>query len=215
MELKDTVTAAQMKEIERAADAGGLSYLRMMENAGQAVVDAMLREKPEIKSAAVFCGTGNNGGDGLVVARLLREKGVAVLPVLCGGKPKTPDAVTNLYRVVMMNIPLVMATHLTEEDTDFILGCDCVVDALFGTGFHGELDLEYEVCCGIFNKSRGLRVAVDLPSGTVCDTGEGAPGGCTADLTVTFHRAKPCHILAPDRCGRVTVADIGIPQQKI
>ena len=211
MELNNTVTAAQMKAIEQATDAGGLSYLRMMENAGQAVYDAILREKPEIRSAAVFCGTGNNGGDGFVVARLLRERGAAVLLVLCGGKPKTPDAVTNLYRAVMMNIPLVMATHLTEEDTDFILGCDCVVDGLFGTGFHGELDLEYEVCCGIFNKSRGLKVAVDLPSGTVCDTGEGAPGGVTADLTVTFHRPKPCHVLAPDRCGTVTVADIGIP----
>ena len=211
MELKDTVTAAQMKALEKAADAGGLSYLRMMENAGQAVAEAVLREKPDLRSAAVFCGTGNNGGDGFVAARLLREKGIAVLLVLCGGKPKAPDAVTNFYRAVMMNIPLVMATHLTEEDTDFILGCDCVIDGLFGTGFHGELDLEAEVCCGVFNKSRGLKAAIDLPSGTVCDTGETAFGGAAADLTVTFHKAKPCHVLAAKQCGKVVVADIGIP----
>ena len=210
MELHDTVTAAQMKEIERAADAGGLSYLRMMENAGQAVCDAIWARKPDLKSAAIFCGTGNNGGDGFVAARLLREKGVAVLLILSGGKPKAPDAVTNCYRAVMQNIPLVMATHLTEEDTDFILSCDCVIDGIFGTGFHGELDLEAEVSCGVFNQSKGLKVAIDLPSGLECDSGRAASGGCTADLTVTFHRAKPCHAQAPDKCGEVLVADIGI-----
>ncbi len=204
------VTKAQMKAIEDAANAGGLSYLQMMENAGQAAFEAIVRHQPGLRRAAVFCGTGNNGGDGYVVARLLREWGAEVLLVLVGGKPKTPDAVTNFYRAAMADIPMVVASLLSEEDAAWLLGADLLVDAIYGTGFRGELSLEAEICCGIMCRSSGCKVALDLPSGLECDTGRIASGSAAVDLTITFHAAKPCHGLAPEHCGEVLVADIGI-----
>ena len=206
------VTKAQMKAIEDRANAGGLSYLQMMENAGQAAFNAILSRCPELHRAVVFCGTGNNGGDGYVVARLLREQGTEVLIVLVGGKPKTPDAITNFYRAAMADIPMVVASLLTEEDAAWILSADLLVDAIYGTGFRGELSLEAEICCGAMGKSSGCKVALDLPSGLECDTGRIADGTAAVDLTVTFHAAKPCHGLAPQICGEVLVADIGIAE---
>lgn len=205
-----TVTKNEMKELERRANDAGLPYLQMMENAGRAAFDILTARLPGIKSAAIFCGTGNNGGDGLVVARLLRQRGAAVLIILVGGKPKTPDAITNLYLATMAGIPIVMGTHLDESDISFITSCDAVIDAIYGTGFHGELDLEAEVCCGVIAHSAGFKMALDLPSGLECDSGTIAQGTAKADITVTFHSAKPCHSISPDICGETIVADIGI-----
>lgn len=204
------VTVEQMKALEKRADQAGLSYLRMMENAGQAAVEAMLREKPSIRTAAVFCGKGNNGGDGLVVARLLKQRGIGVLLILAEGKPVTTDAATNLFLAVREDIPMVFGVKLTEDDIAWITNCDAVVDGMYGTGFHGALRIEGEICCGAFNRAKGLKVALDVPSGVNADTGEIAQGAVRADLTVAFHAAKACHEKAAAQCGRVEVADIGI-----
>ncbi len=204
------VTKAQMAEIERMANDNGLPYLQMMENAGKAAYDLLMERKPQLQTAAIFCGTGNNGGDGFVMARLLKEAGIDVLIILTHGKPRTVDANTNFYRATIADIPMVIGALLSPEDTDFILKADAVVDAIYGTGFHGELSLEAEICCGIISRSSGLKMAVDLPSGIECDTGRVADGTAQADLTVAFHAAKPCHTLAADHCGEVVVADIGI-----
>ncbi len=208
--MMHTVTASRMKQIEKQANDAGLSYLQMMENAGTAAADALLREVPDLRTAAIFCGTGNNGGDGYVMARLLKKRGADVLLILTGGKPKTPDATTNFYLAAMEDIPMVTGDQLNADDLSLILSADAVVDAIYGTGFHGELPLEGEICCGVINRAKGLKLAVDLPSGVACDTGEIAPGAVRADRTVTFHAMKPCHTLAADQCGTVEVADIGI-----
>ena len=201
-----------MKEIERAANDGGLPYLQMMENAGKAAFDHLMAACPGLRLAAIFCGTGNNGGDGYVLARLLRQAGVDVLLVLVQGKPKTPDAVTNFYRAAMADIPMVIGSLLNEADLEIILQADAVVDAIYGTGFHGELSMEAEICCGVMAKSRGFKLALDLPSGLECDTGRAAQGTAAVDMTVTFHAEKPCHGLAPELCGKVVTVDIGIPR---
>ena len=206
------VTKAQMKAIEDQANANGLSYLQMMENAGRSAFEAIIARRPDLHRAAVFCGTGNNGGDGYVVARLLREWGAEVLLVLVGGKPKTADAITNFYRAAMADIPMVVASLLTEEDAAWILSADLLVDAIYGTGFRGELSLEAEICSGAMGKSHGYKAALDLPSGLECDTGRIAEGTAAVDLTITFHAEKPCHGLAPQLCGEVLVADIGIKE---
>lgn len=204
------VTVKEMKDLERRADAAGLSYLQMMENAGRAAVEAMLQEKPQIRTVSIFCGKGNNGGDGLVVARLLRQRGIGVLIILAEGKPVTPDATTNLFLAAREDIPMVFGVKLTEEDIAWITNCDAVVDGIYGTGFHGELRLEGEICCGAFNHAKGLKVALDIPSGVHADTGEIAAGAAKADLTVVFHAEKKCHLAAAEQCGKIIVADIGI-----
>lgn len=204
------VTAAQMKEIEDRANQNGLSYLQMMENAGRGACDVLLSRLPRIKTAAVFCGSGNNGGDGLVAARLLRQRGVGVLIILASGKPKTPDALTNLYLAAMLDIPIVTGSLLSREDAVFIAGCDAVIDGIYGTGFHGQLTLEGEICCGAINSAGGLKLALDLPSGVECDSGRVAQGAVKADITAAFHALKPCHSLSGDMCGSVQVVGIGI-----
>ena len=90
-----TVTAAEMKEIERKAAEGGLSYEQMMENAGRAVADFVQDKQPVLRTSAVFVGKGNNGGDGLVAARYLRERGVRVAVILVEGEPQTDAARAN------------------------------------------------------------------------------------------------------------------------
>lgn len=204
------ITVEQMKALERRADEAGLSYLQMMENAGCAAVDALIQEKPGVRTAAVFCGKGNNGGDGLVVARLLRQRGIGVLIVLAEGKPVTPDAMTNLFLAVREDIPMVFGVKLTQDDIDWITNCDAVIDGIYGTGFHGDLRIEGELCCGAFNQAKGLKVALDVPSGVNADSGEIASGAVRADLTVAFHDGKTCHQKAAAQCGKVVVADIGI-----
>ena len=149
------VTVLQMKQMEHAADARGLSYPQMMENAGQAAAKRLLEQGPKpIRTAAVFCGTGNNGGDGFVVARVLREAGSEVRVVLVGGTPKTDDARENFKTAMTMGIPMMQAETLTMEHRAWILGADTVVDAIYGTGFHGELRPAGRVACDLINEAK-------------------------------------------------------------
>ncbi len=203
------VTVAQMKKIEHDADALGLSYTQMMENAGQAAAK-LLREQRQIGTLAVFCGTGNNGGDGFVLARALRESGSEVRVILVGGEPKTDDARLNFRLAREMGIPTVGLEVLTQEDLDFIRHADAVADAVYGTGFHGALRPDGRRACELMNGAEGLRLALDLPSGLAADTGIAAEGTVQADLTVTFHASKPCHRLNPAQCGRTEIVSIGI-----
>ena len=203
------VTVAQMKQIEHDADAAGLSYTQMMENAGQAAAKVLL-EKKEFQTATVFCGTGNNGGDGFVLARALHETGKEVRIVLVGGNPKTPDAILNWKKAQALNIPIKLLDDLTEEDKSWILNADTVVDALYGTGFHGELRPAGKSACELINQSKGFCLALDLPSGLNADTGVATDDTIQADLTVTFHASKPCHRLNPWQCGEIVIVSIGI-----
>lgn len=204
------VTVAEMKRIEQEANARGLSYLTMMENAGQAAARLLLEQAPHpVATAAVFCGTGNNGGDGFVLARALRQGGCRVAAVLVGDEPKTADARHNWLRAQEVGVELWSLEALTDAQRTFIAQADAVVDGLYGTGFHGALRPEGRLAAALFNQSAGFKLALDLPSGVAADTGEVAEGAVRADLTVTFHAAKPCHRLAKDQCGTVVVASIG------
>ena len=202
------VTAAQMKELERLANEAGLSYREMMERAGAAVAGALLARG--VRTVAVFCGKGNNGGDGFVAARLLHEAGVQVLAVLCEGAPATPDAAYNAQLAQESGVPLMPLAELSTGELAFVENADAVVDALYGTGFHGPLRPAGRAACALMGRAKGLVLAVDVPSGVEADTGAAATGCVRAGLTVTFHAAKPCHRLAPALCGRVETADIGI-----
>lgn len=205
------VTVTKMKKIEREADARGLSYTSMMENAGQAATRLLYKkiDRP-IHTAAVFCGSGNNGGDGFVLARALCQAGAEVRVILVEGEPRTDDAILNRDRAVNVGAEQWNGDTLTEEQKAFIQTADVVVDAIYGTGFHGELRPEGRRAADLINAAEGFRLALDLPSGLYADTGEVAEGAVKADLTVTFHASKPCHRLAPEQCGEVIVASIGI-----
>ena len=200
------VTAAQMKEIERAGDAHGLPYLQMMENAGMAAYAELQKQFPQPGSLLVVCGKGNNGGDGFVIARAAAKDGWNVTALL----PKTTDAITNFERLHFLSVNI--CADCTVLETQHF---DVVVDALYGTGFHGALRPSGLAACGLMNrlhKSGAFVLAVDLPSGINTDTGEVAEGATHADLTVTFDSYKPLHVAESSAplCGKIVCADIGI-----
>ena len=215
-----TVTAAEMKALEKAANDNGLLYIQMMENAGRAAFAQLRRRLPGPARLLVAAGRGNNGGDGVAAARILRGMGFRVLAgvaakqgwqvqvLLAEGEPKTPDAITNFGSLRDLPIEIL-------HDAASAAPADAVVDALYGTGFHGTLRPAGRVACDLMNRQHqngALLLAVDLPSGINADTGAVAEGAVRADLTVTFHRAKPLHYMpgSAHYCGEVVVADIGI-----
>ena len=149
------VTVAEMKQIEHDADARGLSYPQMMENAGQAAALA-LGKTVRVRTLDVFCGTGNNGGDGFVLARAFWRKGAEVRIVLVGGEPKTRDARMNFDRAAQLGIPMWKSDELQQAERAWIHSADAVVDAIYGTGFHGELRPAGRQACDILNGAGGF-----------------------------------------------------------
>lgn len=213
------VTVQQMKALESQADASGLSYAQMMEKAGAAVAQEILRrwKSPQGRRAVILAGPGNNGGDGLVAGRHLVEAGMQVGVYVVRDRPREDPHLTTL-----MDRGVFLAR--AEDDqrhrvlANLVGACDVLVDAVLGTGF--RLPLKPEVAATLAATQAALearpflplRVAVDCPSGVDCDTGETAPEALAADVTLTLGAAKPGLLRPPgsDRAGSVTVADIGI-----
>ncbi|MBQ8647748.1 MAG: NAD(P)H-hydrate epimerase [Oscillospiraceae bacterium] len=206
------VTVARMKELEYLADEAGLTYYQMMENAGRAAARILRERWPGAKTAAVWCGKGNNGGDGFVVARMLAKAGLQVLVVLAEGEPGTWDAMANYRLVKKMGLPMVdlSGSGFDPESLEFMRLAELSVDAVCGTAVKGVLRGGAAEAMGWRHHGRGARVALDLPSGIEADTGAVGCSVSRAELTVAFHAPKACHRLAADRCGEVVVADIGI-----
>ena len=142
------VSCARMKDLEKATDESGLSYYQMMENAGNIAANRIIeitmatRERPHPSTrqltARIYCGKGNNGGDGFVVARVLKQRGWDVQLVLVDGEPQTSDAITNYGLAKELGIP-VTELGLPAEGSALTGAPDVVVDAIYGTGFHGRL----------------------------------------------------------------------------
>ncbi|QDC09750.1 NAD(P)H-hydrate dehydratase [Oceanicola sp. D3] len=234
----ELLTSAQMRAIEQAAiEAGEVTGLELMERAGRGVVEAVFEEWPELAAgsfrAVVLCGPGNNGGDGFVVARVLKEWGWAVEVFLYGDPAKLPpDARVNYERWGEMG-EVVPGSAFEGRDG---WRCDLLVDALFGTGLTRPLagygNLLWEIgdmvrsFVPIFGHKRGRPavVSVDVPSGICADSGrtlENAepqnPHAACANLTVTFHSEKLGHRLGdgPEACGKVVVKSIGLERALI
>mgnify|MGYP005893404741 CR=1 FL=1 len=204
------VTAAQMKAIEQAGNAHGLPYLQMMENAGLAAYAELKKALLQPGTLLVVCGKGNNGGDGFVIARAAAKEGWNVTAPLAEGEPKTTDAITNFERLHSLSVNI--CADCTVLETQHF---DVVVDALYGTGFHGSLRPAGRAACALIHcahEAGAFVLALDLPSGIATDTGEVAEGAVSADLTVTFDSYKPLHAAKNSAvyCGEIVCADIGI-----
>jgi NAD(P)H-hydrate epimerase len=211
------LTAEAMREVDRQAIEGlGIPGMVLMENAALGVVDAIGETYPEAGSAALFCGPGNNGGDGLAIARHLAVRGYEVRIYLAtGGRELTGDAGTQLAICRAMGLPI---EEIGEgADLGPVLaaagGCDLVVDALFGTGLGRALEGTFAALVEGMNELPRPRVAVDLPSGLNGSRAEPLGPHVRADLTVTFAALKVAHVLPPAAaaCGELAVADLGIP----
>ncbi|MDG4649779.1 NAD(P)H-hydrate dehydratase [Roseibacterium sp. SDUM158017] len=232
---RELLTAAQMRALERhAMDHAGVTGLTLMERAGRGVVDALLAHWPELaqapRRAVVLCGPGNNGGDGFVLARLLRNRGWAVEVILYGDPDRLAgdargnhDRWASMGEVRRLGFPTVTPQEASEVAQGAVAASDVVVDAIFGTGLVRPPDGLGALFEALRRGGAGpRRVAVDVPTGLCADSGRvfrgdgDAEGGCAclgAELTVTFGHAKPGHVLGrgPDLCGRLVLCDIGLP----
>ena len=174
-------------------------------------------------SALIFCGKGNNGGDGFVIARLLCEAGYDVTVVMVDGRPATKDAVTNYELLLGMDVRILDMTGDERALLDSDEVPDLIADAIYGTGFSGNLKGNGLKAAAFIARAREHSIppvvfAVDIPSGAGGDMTKEEqldPNCVRADFTVTFHARKPVHMqpFAPDYCGRIVVVDIGIDQE--
>ncbi len=203
--------ASQMRAVDRwAIEQRGIPSLDLMERAGQGVARAVEEFAPD-GPVVVVCGKGNNGGDGLVVARLLREAAREVTVVcLAAGEELSPDARTNLERLPGPP-PLALSDGAASEA---IVRAHVIVDALLGTGFSGVAHGAVAEAIAAIDAAPGLVVSVDIPSGVDACTGVIAGPAITAAKTVTFHAAKPGLWIHPGKghAGEVETIDIGIPR---
>ncbi len=200
-------TRAEMKEAERRANAKGTSYEKLMENAGCATAKALEGLGHPIGSVLLLCGSGNNAGDAFVLARKLAPKGINISFLPLGEileKRYSPLAALNLSRMPENVQRVCMETAPWHADV--------LVDAVYGTGFHGELPAPV---CSAFrkaNRSNTLRISLDIPSGLDCDTGAYAEDCFCALHTFCFGAYKPA--LLKQSCtsvmGQVHLLDIGL-----
>lgn len=199
------LTPSAMGEVDAAAAASGIDSYGLMEKAGQAVAAAVLRLFPGAERFVVFCGPGNNGGDGYVAARALREAGASVALFHLGDPAKLKgDAATARSRCPIDGEPL---------DAYRPVPGDVIVDAIFGAGLARAVPPAVTDIVQRVDEAGLPVIAVDLPSGIDGRTGAVMGAAFRASHTVTFMTRKPGHLLLPGRmhCGTVETFDIGIP----
>ncbi len=215
-------TAQQMAAIDRETIAGGVPAERLMERAGGEITAGILRyferhgfRPPE--EALVVCGKGNNGGDGLVIARLLAEQDWGVTVMLLAPVAKLSDEARLNYDRLPPAVAVVSAApeDWVAEFRQLVSEVSVVVDAVFGTGIKTPLRGAYVELFGALNDAASTVVAVDIPSGVAADDGAVDPVAVRADLTVTVGLPKLGLLLPPgrDHAGAIEVVDIGFADE--
>lgn len=201
------ISVEKMRESEKhAIENLNIPSILLMEDAAYGFVSALKAETGKLnrKRVCVVCGKGNNGGDGYAVARLLHLSGakVCILPV-CDTNTLSGDAKTNCE--IAKNMGISFVTELPE--------CDIIVDAIFGTGFHGTVSSDIEKVINDINKSKSYVASVDIMSGISADNGQGQIF-VNADLCVSFGYAKQGTFLYPAKsaCKKLITVPISIPE---
>lgn len=212
------LNAEEMRQVEQHAAKFGLSYQRMMENAGAACarkIRTVLESGQNTrKNVCIVCGKGNNGGDGFVIARKLSENGYGVTIVLAGGYPQSAEAVYMYKTAIEMSIPTVWYDADKIKSIQTIRNADVIVDCVFGFGFYGSVSDELVMLFNEINHCEAVKFAVDVPSGVYCDSGLRAENAIKADYTIAISALKPAHVMYPaaENCGSIIVVGIGIPE---
>ena len=213
--MKYIVTTTQMKTAEERSEQNGITRVALMQNAAGQCLEFIKQRVGKIacKRFAILCGSGNNGGDGVELASLLREEGGDVTVLLTDKLPDTETART------------CMEKHSEKPNTvsckdsaakDLLRSAEIIIDCVFGTGFHGELP---NAASGIFayvnTECHGLKIAVDIPSGINGDSGEAAENAFRSDITLVLGAMKKGLLNHPacELCGEMEVLDIGITEE--
>jgi NAD(P)H-hydrate epimerase len=211
--MQYALTAAETLQAEQEAIGHGAVTVEMlMDRAGDALAEAVLRTAPS-GPVAVLTGKGNNGGDGWVAARLLHEQGREVRVVALTGSKGLSGAAKAAARAAIDRGVAWSVPDSALDLTHGLLGASVIVDALFGFGFHGVAEGFYASAIAAIDDSDAFIVSADLPSGVHADTGVVTGLAVTADVTVTFSAPKVGLLLEPgaSHAGEIVVADIGVP----
>ena len=217
MYFGEPLSSVEVRILDRNAAALGIPTELLMENAGRAVVDAVESRIGSVKGrrVVVFAGAGGNAGDGITAARHFASRGAVVrLYLLSKPEELRPEASSLQYRAVHRT-DLSIDVVLVREPADIpeSVEGDIIVDALLGIGVRGRIRQPYARAIETINRSRGLKVAVDIPSGLDPDTGEELGPVVKANLTVTFHGPKKGMLRKPEYCGEIVTVSIGIPPE--
>ena len=207
----ESISVSQMRLLEEKSFSNGVTVLELMERAGKECakqIDAKLMSqdpKPSKKTVFIFCGPGNNGGDGLVIARYLKEKNnVAVVMPL---EPKTDASKTNHKRALdsgVKFIEMAQAAGMRPKP-------DIIVDALLGIGAKKGSRSPIKEACRMINSMDAFVVSIDVPTGMDADTGECDPDAVMPDATICIHAPKIGELRAgKEKTGEIWVADIGL-----
>lgn len=209
--MRTILTAAQMKAADSNAIRQGIPSLVLMERAALSVVQELMNRKDEydLKRVCIFCGTGNNAGDGVAIGRILKDYGYEATLFLLGPVEKFSEAmVQQVVAAKNRGIRMVM-----EVDQSILSHATLIIDAIFGIGLTRDITGSYAAAIQAMNQAKAPVVAVDIPSGIHTDTG--AVMGCAVrcSMTVTFAREKRGMLLFPGAsyAGEVLVKEIGIP----
>ncbi len=191
----------------------GISSLALMEKAASFIAERAYSHLGESKNVFVFCGSGNNGGDGIAAARLLMEKGANVRAILTGSREKlTADSAEMLRRLEVCG-GLLEDFSDNEEFEKALFEADVIIDAMFGIGLNKPLRGKALEAVKLINLSKAHIISADIASGVEADTGNILGDAVYADETVTFSMAKPGHFIEAGcvHTGRLSIVDIGIP----
>ena len=210
------VSAAEMREIDRAtSERFGVPSLTLMENAGSAVAEFVLSRYPAAKRIGVICGKGNNGGDGFVVVRKLREAGREVQVVLLAERPELRGDAAEMFAKLPLKT-LFVGTPEELKQARAVFEADVLIDAILGTGFRPPVSVLYASAIAALNASNAPVVAIDIPSGADADVmGEQTGSVARANTVVTFTAPRPAHVFGNLTTGPTIIAPIGSPDKAI
>ena len=202
-----------MYQIENKGHDMGFLKKFMMENAGAAAVRRLVEKTGSVdsKNIVIFVGLGNNGGDGLVMARHLAGHGAKVTVMLLGTSDKIKTEESNWNWSILEKMPSVKL--MSNNFIDFDFKPDILVDAILGTGITGEIREPYASAINYINETECYKFAVDVPSGLDPQTGDTANIFTKCDMTVTFHKMKQGIPKRKDLTGELFAEKIGIPPE--
>ena len=207
------ISVDQMYQIENKGHDMGFLKKFMMENAGAAAVRRLVEKTGSVdsKNIVIFVGLGNNGGDGLVMARHLAGHSANVTVILLGTPDKIKTEESNWNWSILEKMPSVKL--ISGDSINFDFTPDILVDAILGTGITGEIREPYASAINYINETKCYKFAVDVPSGLDPQTGDTANIFTKCDMTVTFHKMKQGIPKRKDLTGDLFAEKIGIPPE--
>ncbi|MGQ9721476.1 MAG: NAD(P)H-hydrate dehydratase [Candidatus Jordarchaeum sp.] len=215
----ETISAEDMKIADENSEYLGVPRSLLMENAGRGILENIIKRKKVTDSnIVIFSGTGNNGGDGFVAARHLASVGAKVHLILIGdpAKIRTPESRQNWKALEKMELTiekiLISDTSDFEKIQNIVKNADVLIDAMLGTGITGRIREPFSTAIDLFNTSEAFKIAIDVPTGLDPESGQIQDKVVKADVTVTFHKAKP-GLIDKDCTGELEIWPIGIPPE--